>query len=61
LEKHHLKVTDWQLARSFIENDFVDYLKQGFIQDLKDRHYLSKDRNSAFPLQIRRAVTVNAA
>lgn len=31
LEKHHLKVTDWQMARSKIENNFVDYLKEGFV------------------------------
>lgn len=49
LEKHHLKVDDWQLKRNLMENDFVDYLKEGFCTDLKDRHIHSKQRNSPFP------------
>ena len=55
-----MKVTDWQLERSALENDFVDYLKQQFVQDLKDRHNLSKDRNAPFPAQIRRGVALDS-
>lgn len=61
LQKHHLKMNDWQLTRNLQENDFVDYLKQGFCQDLRDRHTLSRDRNASFPNKIRRAVPLAAA
>jgi len=49
LEKHHLKVTDWQLTRNRLENDFIGCILEESLLDLKDRHLISKDRNSSFP------------
>ena len=61
LDKHHLKVSDWQFARNLQEHDFTGYLKQHYITDLRKRHAFSMAADAPVPVKIRKGVPIHEA